>query len=288
MSNSSSGSRVVKGLFKFIGTIISIVILLAVGGYCYLRFAKGIDLIDIKKKMDLLNADYNESEIINNTYSNDDVVSGLQSMFGTNDIYTQDENGNYTFNLNQYIASSLTNGASLSDKQFCAVANVFLKSAVNSTEYNLEDYLSVKQVDFNTLTKLEDSTSVNMDVIARIDFTDIKNEAGSFFGNFIPDKVYLTINITVNIADATPDQFTYTCGDVIINKLTAEQSKSILTTINNLLSSNAVNTNDMAKSAMEALFGSDTKDGFVNSITGCGSFEFRDLDGKICIVLKTA
>ena len=60
--------NVLVTILKVVLSIIGIIALLLVGAYCFLKFAMGIDIFEIKIKLDLLNQPVNEQTLITKPY----------------------------------------------------------------------------------------------------------------------------------------------------------------------------------------------------------------------------
>ena len=129
-------------VLKIVLGVIAVIAVVLIALYCYLRFALGIDIIDIKQKLDLLNQPVSESQLISNSFEEQDGVSTLNKLFGDNQIYnnTGDE---VSFNLEAFAAAALQQNTSLSDKELAAMFSLFFENVDFSTLGLTEDYAKI-------------------------------------------------------------------------------------------------------------------------------------------------
>ncbi len=292
--SSQKEKSLVGGIFKIIGTIVGCILLLIVAAYCYLRFALGIDIFDIKKKIDLLNAKPNESTIVTRPYDNQDAVDGLAVMFGTNDIYTEDAEGNYQFDKTKFSAANLTADIRLTDEQFASIVNLFIKN-IYSEDADFSKYISVKQIVFSSFEENAGTISTDVQVVAKADFVEFKkviagenNSIVDFISGLIPDTIYVTSNFKISMQLSSPDQFLVESKSVLINNLTEEQSKGILELADKLLGASDLLPENISKTFAKVLFGGEDTQGLVDVVTGCSYFTFESDGTNIYLTLKKA
>ena len=292
--SSQKRQSLIGGIFKIIGTIVGCILLLVVAAYCYLRFALGIDVFDIKKKIDLLNAKPNESTIITRPYDNQDAVDGFAVMFGTNDIYTEDSEGNYQFDKTKFSAANLTADIRLTDEQFASIVNLFIKN-IYSEDTDFSKYISVKQIVFSSFEENAGTISTDVQVVAKADFVEFKkviagekNAIVDFISGLIPDTIYITSNFKISMQMSSPDQFLVESKSVLINNLTQEQSKSILELADKLLGASDLLPENINKTFAKVLFGGEDTQGLVDVVTGCSYFTFESDGTNIYLALKKA
>lgn len=292
--SSQKRQSLIGGIFKIIGTIVGCILLLVVAAYCYLRFALGIDVFDIKKKIDLLNAKPNESTIVTRPYDNQDAVDGFAVMFGTNDIYTEDAEGNYQFDKTKFSAANLTADIRLTDEQFASIVNLFIKN-IYSEDTDFSKYISVKQIVFSSFEENAGTISTDVQVVAKADFIEFKkviagekNAIVDFISGLIPDTIYITSNFKISMQMSSPDQFLVESESVLINNLTQEQSKSILELADKLLGASDLLPENISKTFAKVLFGGEDTQGLVDVVTGCSYFTFESDGTNIYLALKKA
>ena len=292
--SSQKEKSLVGGIFKIIGTIVGCILLLIVAAYCYLRFALGIDIFDIKKKIDLLNAKPNESTIVTRPYDNQDAVDGLAVMFGTNDIYTEDAEGNYQFDKTKFSAANLIADIRLTDEQFASIVNLFIKN-IYSEDADFSKYISVKQIVFSSFEENAGTISTDVQVVAKADFVEFKkviagenNSIVDFISGLIPDTIYVTSNFKISMQLSSPDQFLVESKSVLINNLTEEQSKGILELADKLLGASDLLPENISKTFAKILFGGEDTQGLVDVVTGSSYFTFESDGTNIYLALKKA
>lgn len=293
-STQKRSASAVGGIFRFLGLLLLMVVIIFVVGYCYLRFSMGIDIFDIVKKLNLLKQGVSESQVITQPYDNQDAMDGLQALFGDNTIYIQ--NGEeYIFDKDQFVSTEMATDTKLSDEQFASIVNLYLKNIYSSTDsQSLTQFVEVKQIKFDKFNKTGNQVSVDVVVVSKLDFSKFK-DAMSEDGNFvvgvlnglIPNNIYITSNFTVKVDEANSNAFTTKSNYVLINKLSKEDSKGVLDLLNTI-SGDTNNTlvDDINSTFAIVMFGTDDQEGFLNAITGYKSFSFEQESTNIYISLK--
>ena len=89
MQGTKRKSSILSSILKILAIILLIIVVFVIMAYCFLRFSLGIDLIDIKRKLDLLRAPVSESAIITKPFNDQDAIEAFSKMFGTNTIYQE-------------------------------------------------------------------------------------------------------------------------------------------------------------------------------------------------------
>ena len=293
MQKSQSGS-IIGGIFKFIGLMFLVVAILLTIAYCYLRFSMGIDIFDIKKKLDLLRAPVTESEVVTNPYEDQNAVDGFNIMFGTNTIY-QDNGDGYEFNKQEFVLKEITADVQLSQEQFASILNLFLNNLYQNLNDEFYKHIELKQVSFSNLKVTAETTSADVTVVAKIDFLNAKENisnsagsVGSFLSGLFPNSIYFTGNFTVSIDNANPDTVTTQSNFVKLNKLTEEETSQIFGLFNKLTGEEEFLSTTINETFATIMFGDNQNDGLVDVISGCGYFTFEQVDENICISLKKA
>jgi len=286
----------VGGIFKFLGLLLFMVVIIFVVGYCYLRFSMGIDVFDIVKKLNLLKQGVSESQVVTQPYDNQDSVDGLQVLFGSNTIYTQDGQ-EYVFDEDEFIVSELVGDVNLTDEQFAGVMNLFLNNIYSASgSQDFAQFVQLKQVKFDNFKISSEKTNVDVTVVSKLDFSKFKesmNKNGNFvvdiLNGLIPNDIYVTANITVTIDEANSNSFTTKGNYVIINNLSKEDSKGVLDLLDIVAGNSGKSLVEEINSTFATLmFGNDEQEGFLNVITGYSSFTFEQESTNIYISLKKA
>lgn len=285
---------IVGGIFKFFGFVLLAIAVIVVGFYCYLKFALGIDLIDIKKKLDLINLKTEESQIVTNPYQESDAAEAFTLIFNNEDIYKDNGEG-YVFDKTAFSAGSLVANVTLTDKQFASLINVYMKNLFNGE--GAEDFaknIKLKQVKFTNFEAETETTKVDMSAIAMLDFAEIKknfvgedNFIAGIISSLIPDSLYINCNFKVIIDNANPNNINVENNYVLINQLTKEQSNEIFNFINNFMGGNSNFMADtLTKTFTDILFGSDTETSIFDMINGFSYFTFESDGTNIYLSLK--
>ena len=282
-------------ILKILAIVLAVIVFIVGSIYCYLRFALGIDIFDIKNKLDLLNKDVNESTLIKNSYLEEDISNGLNLLFGENTIYSKEENGEVVFNIEEFATLNLADAAKLTDKQFCAIADLFVEHALSGTEQ--EEYaenIQIKQILFSNFSATENINSVNVNVIVKFSLMDIKNNLKKndnaltdFILNYIPDALYFTDDFIVQVNN-TNNTYTTQSNYFIINQLSKQQSKEIINLFDKFFANDNGIVEDIHKTIIGCLFGTSENIGLINSINGAIGFNFEQVENTIYILLKKA
>lgn len=283
-------------LLKVILIIVLIVVTLIVGGYLVLRFALGIDVIDIKKKINLLNENVSETQLITNPYTDDNAVDGFNVIFGNGNIYVKNEDGTYTFNEEEFNNSIVSGEIQLSAEQLASCTNVFIKNFVTSSVDVSGVSLSaeLKQLAFSNLRSEENTIKVDVNSILKFDFKSLKDEiikSNNFLGNliskYIPNSVYLSIDAELSLDTLNNNAYTVTPKSILINNLTKTQSQEIIDLFSKLYSDKNVNLVDDITNQFTNMIFSCSDGGLFGSLN-ITSFTFvqPEAEGNVYIVLN--
>ena len=282
-------------IFKILAIILAVIVFIVGSIYCYLRFALGIDIIDIKNKIDLINKDVSETTLVKNPYLEEDIPNGLNSIFGENSVYSKDENGEAVFNVEEFVTLNLLENAKLTDKQFCALADMFVKQVLKGTEQeNIADNIQIKQIIFSNLSVAENITSVNMNVIVKFSLSEVKNDLKKndnvlvdFILNYIPDAIYFTDDFSVNV-NTLNNSYTTSSNYFVINQLSKQQSKEIVNLVDKFFAKEKSMIDEIHETIIGYLFGSEDKSGLINTINNVSGFNFEQVESTIYLMLKKA
>lgn len=281
MESTRKQSGVVSGIFKFLGVLLAVIAILVIAVYCFLKFSLGIDIFDIKNKLDLLNQSVDESKIITEVYDDEDAVQGFNILFGTNSVYENSGNG-YVFNKDEFITSNLALDIKLTDEQFASIVNIFLNNIYDGSDSeDFANYIALKQIEFKNFKIDGTKTNVDVKFVAKIDFekvktTMLKDEKGvvDFIANLIPNNIYITSNFTIGVDSINPTTYTVQSKSVILNQLSAQQSKETLQLLGKIAGSGILPEN-LNNTFATVLFGNNENKGFLDVLTGFSYFTFE-------------
>lgn len=278
---------------KVILTIIIIFSTLIIGGYLVLKFGFGIDVIDIKHKINLLNSKVDESAIITNPYSDTDSFDGFTVIFGENNIYVQDGE-TFKFNIDEFNNAEINNGEILlTSKQFIGCTNEILKNIIvnNDNTSSVTLNTGIKQLEFSNLIVEENITKVDVKTVIKFDFLEIKNEikkTDNFFTRlvlkYIPDSIYATINAEVLI-DETDSSYSYNLKSILLNNLTQKDSNEIVELLSKLYVDEQNSFDSEIINQFMTLMFSNSEGGLLTSLN-IENFSFRMVEDEIFIVLN--
>ncbi|MBQ9793127.1 MAG: hypothetical protein IJW32_05285 [Clostridia bacterium] len=281
MESTRKQGSILGGIFKFLGVLLAVIAVIVVAVYCFLRFSLGIDIFDIKNKLDLLNQSVDESKVITEVYDDEDAAQGFNILFGTNSVYENNGNG-YVFNEDEFIASNLALDIKLTDEQFASIVNIFLNNIYDGSDSeDYANYIALKQVEFKNFNVNGTKTSVNVKFVAKIDFekvktTMLKDESGvvDFIAGLIPNNIYITSNFTIGVDSTNPTTYTVQSNSVILNQLSAQQSKETLQLLSKIAGSGILPEN-LNNTFATVLFGNNENKGFLDVLTGFSYFTFE-------------
>ncbi len=292
MGSTRKNGSIVGGIFKFLGIFLAVIAVLVIAAYCFLRFSLGIDIFDVKNKIDLLNQPVDESKIITETYSDEDAVNGFNVLFGTNSVYSN--NGEeYVFDLDEFIVAPVAANVKLTDEQFASVVNIFLNKVYSGNDKeDYAKYISLKQIQFSNFKVNGTKTSVDIKFVSKIDFEKIKenmlaDERGlvDFITGFIPDNLFITSNFTVSVDSTNVATYNIQSKSVILNQLSQQQSTETLQLLSKI-AGNGILAENLNNTFASVLFGNQENKGFLDVLNGFSHFTFES-DGTniyICII----
>lgn len=294
MAKSKKQKNIFVTILKVLGIILAIIAFIVVSLFCYLKYALGIDVIDIKKKLELLNKEVSESYIITNPHSPNDVSDCLIGLFGDDSVFENQENSQ-ELNLQEFYSKELLEQAKITDKQFAALTNAFLNEVFKENEESLiNGNVQIKQIKFSNLVSEANKTKVDIQVIAKIDLSIIKNPLKkennvitNFLVKYIPDELYFTDNFTMEV-NTSDYSYNTKINSLIINQLSQQDSNEIIKLYDKVFSQEKGFVDEMHQMISECLFGTDSKKGLINSINGVIGFDFENIENVIYMLLKKA
>ncbi|MDR0850097.1 MAG: hypothetical protein LBN07_01275 [Christensenellaceae bacterium] len=242
------GGSCLGTLLKILLGIVITVVILVVIAYLVLRFAFGIDVIDIYKKVNALR-NYDESKIVDSPYTSQDLRSTADKLdaAGLGFLYTEDAEGNISIDINAQYFDELEdesqwqglfgNDLKLSGPELAAVVNNIMRGMSEFTDFeimglNVNDLnFQLKQVKFSDLVTDEVTgyVTVNFNIVASVDIAPIKElieEHGFGFANrWLPDKLYISSTNTITqIGDC---DYTVEHAGVGLNNLDAKGTQEL-------------------------------------------------------------
>lgn len=272
-------------VLKVVLIIVGSLALIVVGAFCFFKYYLGIDLLQIKQSINLLNKPYSYESVVTDAYSDDDIVSGFYKMFGDNQIYTQ-QDGKYVFDKQEYETSTLLANANLTNKELAGIFNLYI------TEYGGESALGnsfkLSQIKLSNLTEDETSIHINSVVTFEINLLNTAEEnSASFLLGFVPSTILISSNVTINISKENCFNFTLQNNGFTINNLSSTETNQILTTLKTLHMLNSTDDfiNSFNTPIFSTLLGNDSATCFINSITGASSYQFVE-DEQIYFEIK--
>lgn len=204
----------------FLGIVITLVILV-VAAYLILRFALGIDVIDIYKKLNALR-NYDEAKIVDSPYSATDLESVTDKLdtVGLGFLYTEDpETGEIKLDFDSNYFNEMDDESQwvglfasdlkLSGPEIASIVDNVMRGMSEFTDFELaglnmgELNFQLKQFKFDNLVTDSDTGFVTVDfnLVASVDVKPIKDlieENGfGFINRWIPDKLFISSTNTL-------------------------------------------------------------------------------------------
>ena len=292
--NRSVGSIILKVV---LGIVITVAVLL-IGGYCLLRFAFGVDLIDLYNQIKLLSKPVVETEIVTYPYEKsdsmvDDLNTLINNSFSATNIVSKDENGKIIIDDEQLSNASMTANFQLTDKQLACFVNASFDeyTADGTVTSELLKGMELLQIKFSDLQKTDvDNFSVKINSVIKVDLAYIKSQLVAFplsiINGLIPQNMYVDVTITLT-KNQTGFHYEKTGGTIKINALTEEESSKLINTLNSIIGIGT--SEEFAKSIggtiVDMFIGNDEVGGFSNTFNQATNFTFIETSGQISYVL---
>ena len=275
-------------ILKVFAIVILCIAIVFVGGYLYIKYYLGFDIGKFKHAIDLLNKNYVSSNVITNTYNNENSINGFDKLFGSSEMYVE-ENGKYALNKESFESASLQNTTTLTDKELAGIINAYV-NCYNKTDLEyFGENLTLKQIIFSNLIEQGDFYSITLTYTFQFDLYEQSkdlNQLSSFFLNLIPEKILITSCINLNISKTDCFDFSFTNSKFLINNLSEKETDEVLSILENFkLIKNEI-INEIDSSFISSIFGGDSITGFVNRINACNGFEFINEDSQIKLQIK--
>ena len=241
------GGSCLGTLLKIILGIVITAVVLVVGAYLVLKFAFGIDAIDLYKKYGALK-NYDETKIITSPYASTDLNSAADKLEAGGLSFLVERDGeNVTINLDAKFGDSMGTpdqwedlfGADLklSGPELAAVINNVMRGMTDFADFeiaglNVNDMdFQLKQIKFENLLLDEDTgfATVDLNIVCSIDLKEIKKlieEKGFGFANrFLPDKLY--VGSITTITQTGDCNYTVAHKGVGLNNLDSQGTKEL-------------------------------------------------------------
>lgn len=277
--------KLIRRLITGIIVMVSILALVVIAGYIYVRATYGIDLFNTVKELKILGDEVNEEELCKNAFSDDDMVDVQTEVNKSveNFITWTKENG-YVVNFGD-LPSEMKYIIKLTDKQVGALANTIVKQEmdgkidVGGKEIGLE----LKQVDF---TEVEDGNAV-VNAVIKLDITSIKAGMQGFpfdyLKKYVPDYFYVSSTVQ---AIKGEEAFSYTVSHVslTVNNLSSNETEDLFRTLDIVLGiGTAKDLNEqIGNTLIDALVGGEEQNGLAYSLKEIGAKDCTFIiDGKI-------
>ena len=290
----SVGSTILKIV---LGIVITVAVLL-IGGYCLLRFAFGVDLIDLYNQIKLLSKPVVETEIVTYPYEKsdsmvDDLNTLINNSFSATNIVSKDENGKIIIDDEQLSNASMTANFQLTDKQLACFVNASFDAYTEDGTVTSEllKGMELLQIKFSDLQKTDvDNFSVKINTVIKVDLAYIKSQLVTFplsiINGLIPQNMYVDVTITLT-KNQTGFHYEKTGGTIKINSLTEEESSKFINTLNDVIGIGT--SEEFAKSIggtiVDMFIGNDEVGGFSNTFNQATNFTFIETSGQISYVL---
>ena len=227
-------SRLLTRLLIFLLVIVMIV----TGGYLFVRFYYGVDLITTIGQVSKLTRAVDVSSFTN-TFNNEDKAELMTNvndhLLGDDYIVYNEETQVYSVNNDANFSIPTPGTLPLSDKQCGALIDIFMANSANTAQLDLGGVkvgFNLVQVKFSNLHE----NSVDFNVVIKLDLRDFKAKKLSGFplswiGKKIPDYNYLSSTVTVT--KDTTDTFKYTIsnGRVAINALNEKETADLFNSL---------------------------------------------------------
>ncbi len=232
------------GLIGFIKGIVifAVVILgLAVAIYVGVKATTGVDIIKAMSQIKALQNTPSEEEIVSDKYTDEDIVTTLNSMFGEgsgNSIYKENEDGSREFSHDAYQKAELQATVSLSGKQIAGLANSLLQSLDQNAFILKNSDVEILSMEFSNL---QDDGTFDCKVIAKVNFKTTKEDISKngniltkIIRNFLPDTLYVTTNFTAKCTADNTFEFVES-KEMTLNNMKTEDTSEINKIINKFL-----------------------------------------------------
>lgn len=275
-------------ILKTILIIVLCIILIFVGGYFYIKYSLGLDVGKFKYALDLLNKNYLQNQVVTEKFTNENTYQAFVKLFDTNEIFFEDGNG-YCFNKEEFESSSLKHNAMLTNKEFAGLLNTFLLNYVKEIE--ILENIKLKQVSFSNLSLEEEFNQIDIKYTFEIEiynFNTSEDVLTSFFSKYIPKKILLTSNCSLEFSNSDCFNYSFTNKNFKINNLCQEETNEVLEifTSFHMLNFKEELVNSLDELFFNATFGGEMTDGIISHINDCEGYEFIINEGELFLKLK--
>jgi len=284
-----------KLIRRLLGIIFSLVVVCAitlVAGYFIIKNAYGIDLLNSYNQLKVLNEEVDETKLITNPYSNDDLISMKETINSkTNGFISTDDNGKVIINFDKL--NLFNSNIELTDRQVAAYANEAIRQEMDN-KIEVGDYtfnLELKQIDFSDI---KDNGDTLFNVIIKLDLSSLeptlKKFPYSLIKNYIPNYLYISSNVNVNKTEE-PFKYELVSNYLTLNNVDKEGSKELVNALDKIFKiGNYDNLNiKISNEVLLNLIGDDEHNGLAYSLKKAGAkdYTFKTINNEDYFVIKT-
>jgi len=269
---------IAKKILLIFAIIILIIAVVIFGGYFYLKYTLKIDILEIKRAINLLNKPFNESIIVDNGFDDVGSSNAFFKLYQNELIYNS--NGEeYIFTKEEFDSSSIGSETVLNDHEFASIVSVLIKNLEEENLTGITKGISLNEISFLSYESGEENT-LRIKYVVKIDLSFLKDSTGeSLFDilslkKYIPQSIYFSCEQDVFI-DFFYENFSSNNCDILINNLTPSESATILNFISQFLGSDTDSLKkDLSKIFPTIIFGDDEREGLIKKILGEKDFSF--------------
>lgn len=271
--------RLLRRLIAGIISLVLVIVLILLGVYIFVKYKYNIDLVQTVKELKTVNQPVDEEKLYDNIFSDEDCESmQVRVNASVNGLINNSSETGYTVDYDA-VSSNLLSEIRLTDKQVGALASIIVKNQMGGkiTFGEKEIPLELKQIKFNDIDALGNTT---LNIVVKLDITSIK--AGlkgfpySYLKKYVPDYLYVSSTVEVK-KEAGAFAYSVMHNAFTINNLSNEETINLFKTLNvvvKLGSAEDLNV-DIGKTAMDALVGNETNNGFAYSLKPIGATDYN-------------
>lgn len=282
--------KFIKNLIKTVLILAMVIVLIAVGGYVFVRYKYQIDIYGVIEGVSVLNETVDESVLCPVAFTSED-MQDAKSVVNSSvpDMITYTEDNGYYISFNEL--APMSNYVVLSDKQLGAVAQQVVTQQGGETQIEIKqiDISNIKHgnADFNIVIKLKTSYLFDGD-------TEGVGFPFSLILKNLPEDIW--VSSTVRVEKQNGFEYSLLHRSITFNNLNDSQTAELLNLLGGFGSENddinfAEEFNlSIAEQVFDALVGSEGSKGFAYSLQGVGAtnFGFTENEGVQYFVVEKA
>ena len=261
-------SRLLKRLLIFV----LVLVFLATGGYLFVRFYYGVDLITTFTHFAKLTKAVDEESTFTNKFTIADQTAlkgDLDTSIGN--YIVGNETDGYTIN-NDAELTPLSSDLNLSDKEVGALVDIILTSNETNTIAlgDAKVTFRVIQIQFSNLS--DDGKSVDFNVVVKLDLSAFKEAKMSKFPlkylkKYVPNYLYMSSTVTVTHGEEA-FEYTVSGGNLAINGLTQKETDSLLGDIKRIFKTSGADeiARQFATPIVDGIIGTNENQGLARQI----------------------